>query len=355
MYGIEKSVLLISKSGTEANIRHMADKVKAKGLNFRPHFKTHQSYETAGIFKKHGIEKIAVSNIDMAYHFMNAGFKDICLAIPFNPLQAYHLKNLSSKSRFCITIDSPQHLDLYNEHCTNSTDVMIKIDTGYHRTGVNSGNTSEIMDIIKKINWQSRLHFKGFLVHNGQTYQAASRKEIANIHMDSLQKLQILKSRFSEFSPYISIGDTPSASICEEFGPVDELRPGNFVYYDYMQYQLGACRLDDIACHVIAPVISVHPDRREVILHCGAVHLSKESLYSNGHLHFGEAMRISREGEIQTFSPPAFVTKLSQEHGTVRFSGQEAETFLPGDLLAIIPVHSCLTVNLMKHNSLYID
>lgn len=355
MYGIEKSVLLISKSRTEANIRRMADKAKAKGLDFRPHFKTHQSYETAGIFKKHGIEKIAVSNIDMAYHFLNAGFKDICLAIPFNPLQAHHLKKLSSKSRFCIVVDSLHHLDLYNEHCTNPTVVMIKVDTGYHRTGVNYGNTSGIMEIIKKINRQSRLHFKGFLVHNGQTYQAESRDEISAIHTDSLKKLQYLKNEFSDFSPYISLGDTPSASICEEFGPVDELRPGNFVYYDYMQYQLGACRLDDIACLVAAPVISVQTERKELILHCGAVHLSKESLYSQGHLHFGEVMKISREGEFQTFSPPAFVTKLSQEHGTVRFSGPEAKTFLPGDLLSIIPVHSCLTVNLMKHNSLYID
>ena len=67
-----------------------------------------------------------------------------------------------------------------------------------------------------------------------------------------------------------------------QFGPVDELRPGNFVFYDLMQEEIGACTLDDIAVAMACPVVAVHPDRMQWIIYGGAIHFSKDFLTLEG-------------------------------------------------------------------------
>jgi D-serine deaminase-like pyridoxal phosphate-dependent protein len=44
----------------------------------------------------------------------------------------------------------------------------------------------------------------------------------------------------------------------------------------------------------------------------------------------------------------AWVAGLSQEHGIVHLPETTLARLCPGDLLCIIPAHSCLTVTLMK-------
>jgi D-serine deaminase-like pyridoxal phosphate-dependent protein len=59
----------------------------------------------------------------------------------------------------------------------------------------------------------------------------------------------------------ISIGDTPACSMLEEWGDVDEARPGNFVFYDLTQMTIGSCSAADVGFVVACPVVAVHPAR----------------------------------------------------------------------------------------------
>ncbi len=48
----------------------------------------------------------------------------------------------------------------------------------------------------------------------------------------------------------------------------------------------------------------------------------------------------------------AYVAGLSQEHGLVTVHSNTLTELNVGDVLAILPVHSCLTVNLLRMNYL---
>ncbi|MGM0649463.1 MAG: alanine racemase [Bacteroidota bacterium] len=351
---IEKPVFIVSKTGVDKNIRRMQAKAAKHNLIFRPHFKTHQSPDIGNLFKTHGITKIAVSNLDMAYTFQRDGFRDICLAILFNPRQAYHLQALSRSTGFCIVLESGAFIKKLNLHCHGMVDVMVKIDTGARRTGLAVHDYEKINELILKIRASNKLRFKGFLVHDGHTYQAESIKEISSIHKNSLQQLRNLKTEFSAYAPLISIGDTPSASICTDFSGADELRPGNFVYYDYMQYKLGSCRFNDIACFLAAPVLSVHPGQKKIVIHCGAVHLSKEkSMSDSGQEHYGEVVIPDKNMHIKRLQPRAYLTRLSQEHGIITTENSVINRLKPGDIIGVIPVHACLTANLMFNDTIF--
>ncbi len=341
--------LLLDVDKCLLNIESMFRKARASKVFFRPHVKSHQSIEIASWFRKRGVSGITVSSLKMAVYFSNHGWKDITIAIPAIALDANKINDLAANISLNILVESAEGIDLIGNDAKHELGVFVEIDTGYHRTGISSDDKHSINNILLKIK-NSQLVFKGFLSHFGNTYSAASRDEIVQIYKSSIDTLLALKSHFQAIFPDIqlSIGDTPSCSIINDFVEADEIRPGNFVFFDVMQWKLGSCSFDDIAVALIAPVIAKHPERDEIVIHAGAVHLSKEFIVDeNGNKIFGLISRFS-DGKWSDPIEHAFVTSLSQEHGIVKIRGHEIHSIHPGDLLAILPIHSCLTANLMR-------
>lgn len=170
---------------------------------------------------------------------------------------------------------------------------------------------------------------------------------------DAAYKLNILKEKYiSRFPDLItSYGDTPSCSIADDLSGFDEIRPGNFVYYDVMQYHIGSCLLEDIAVAVACPVVSVYPDRREIVIYGGAVHLSKEFIAADNNFKlFGYVVKLTEDGWSEPI-PGAYVSSISQEHGNAKMTEQFIRKFKPGDVIGVLPIHSCLTADLLKMNS----
>jgi len=146
----------------------------------------------------------------------------------------------------------------------------------------------------------------------------------------------------------VSVGDTPSCSQLPVAEGIDEIRPGNFVFYDVMQFALGSCKYDNIAVSLVCPVVAVHPDRQVAIIYGGAVHLSKEHTLLLPYQEPIYGLAVTWNGiNWDTATLLGHVSALSQEHGIVSLA-QAGINLKPGDLVAVLPVHSCLTANLMQ-------
>ena len=137
----------------------------------------------------------------------------------------------------------------------------------------------------------------------------------------------------------ISVGDTPSCSIIDDFTGVDEIRPGNFVFYDVMQLLLGSCKEEDIAIAVACPIVAKYG---------GAIHLSKDYLEKDdGTKYYGLVALQDGKGWGKILES-TFVASVSQEHGLIITTEDILERLEIGDLLYILPIHSCLTSNLLR-------
>lgn len=347
---IIRPTLLLSKEIALRNIENMSRKAKDLHLNFRPHFKTHQSAEIGEWFREAGVQCITVSSLTMANYFADAGWDDITIAFSVNIPEIPEINELAGRIKLNVLIENPEGLQALQEKITWHTGVFIKIDTGYNRTGIEANRTPQIDQLLEGIQKSPLLQFKGFLSHTGHTYQANSTHDIFSRHFDALLKMKALKTRYQNEWPelIISLGDTPSCSICENFDGVDEIRPGNFVFYDLMQYKLGVCQLSDIAVRMVCPVISVHPSRNEVVIYGGAIHFAKDSIVNlDGKLLYGRVVVTENETKL-LLDEKNYLHALSQEHGILKINPRELHFFKPGELIEIIPVHSCLTANLMK-------
>ncbi|MBN1949779.1 MAG: alanine racemase, partial [Bacteroidales bacterium] len=96
---ITKPTLLLDKAKCLRNIEKMSHRARRANVGFRPHFKTHQSIEIGNWYRDFGVSRITVSSFDMAEYFARAGWQDILVAFPFNPLEINRLNELASISR----------------------------------------------------------------------------------------------------------------------------------------------------------------------------------------------------------------------------------------------------------------
>ncbi len=328
----------------------MINKAQHAGVDFRPHFKTHQSQAIGRWFRELGVEKIAVSSMQMADYFAHDQWQDIMVAFPVNVREMKAINRLASTINLGILLADPHVLDSLSDGLTQKVDFYVKIDVGTHRTGIDAEDIAGIEQLVEKATHNPNLRFKGFVAHAGHTYQTNSLNDVHKVFRKGSKLLAGITRHFKSRFPDIiaSWGDTPTCSLESEFPGIDEIRPGNFVFYDLMQYHLASCDQDQIAMVVAAPVVAKHKERNEIVIYGGAVHLSKDYIILNDtDKVYGEVVRFNEKG-WESFSNPIYVNRLSQEHGIFNCPDEHWEVFKPGDLLGIIPVHSCLTADLLK-------
>ena len=194
------------------------------------------------------------------------------------------------------------------------------------------------------------LQFKGFLGHAGHSYQCRSKEAIEAVHQESKEKILMLKDRYQKQYPelILSYGDTPSCSVTEDFAGIDEIRPGNFTFYDLTQNIIGSNELNEIAVAMACPVVAKHPDRNEIVVYGGGVHLSKDRVEDpEDGVIFGRVAE-QKGASWGACIPKMHLKSLSQEHGIVSVPKEKMQDYAIGDLLWVLPVHSCMAADLMK-------
>ncbi len=350
--------MILDRDRVQRNIRTMADKARAGQARFRPHFKTHQSGAVGRWFAEAGVEAITVSSLAMAEYFAEFGWTDITLAFLLNPLElprlgvlAGHLRDRGG--RLGLTVDSVAAAEALAAAGLPVT-VWLKIDTGYGRTGLAWEDRQGIAAVAAALGRNVTL--SGLLTHSGHSYAARTDQDLQAVWNTTLKRMNKARQALGkERDVLISVGDTPGCATVPDLAGADEVRPGNFVFFDLMQMEIGSCSGDELAVAVACPVVGLYPRRGRVVLHGGAVHLAKERLADRkNRVIYGKTgfLDIQADGSASLGGVvhEAPVVEISQEHGIIavepdRFADLFGDLVI-GDLVLVWPVHSCLTCNL---------
>lgn len=324
----------------------MANKAKRHGKKLVPHFKTAQSHQIGNWAKEYGITEVTTSSIKMAEYLCGQNWENIHIAFPFNPLEIPRLNSLTENQSLSIQLINVITTQLLAEQLKNPVGFFIEIDAGYGRTGVPVSDFGAIEEILLMSQKTNKLIFKGFYIHAGHTYYD---QDIAGLYEQTRNALNMLKYKYQSEYPHLltRTGDTPGCAVMEDFGDIDELGPGNFVFYDLMQVSLGSCDRTDIAVALAVPVVDIKKERKEILIHGGGVHLAKDVLVNpDGTKNFGEVVILNENGWS---IPPqrSFLKSISQEHGLIQASDELIQSVKIGDVLGILPIHSCMTADCM--------
>lgn len=336
------------------NIRRMKRRMDAAGVSFRPHFKTHQSVGIGGIFAAEGIHFITVSSVTMARYFADAGWTDITIAFPLNLRELDRILSLPENVVPGLLI-SDLHTAAYSFPLTllRRAVFWIELDTGHGRSGFPTNDFNLIEFVVKSL-LRAGAALKGFLFHDGHSYAASGVDDIRSIRFHTLRLIAdlrgFLQKKFPGHPFLFSGGDTPSCSHDLPVDGIDEMRPGNFVFYDLQQFVLGSCRADDIALSVYCPVVASYPGQQRAVVYGGAIHLSKDKMTVGEQTIYGLVCSEEQQSALNPahLTNAPLLTSLSQEHGVISGSPGQVSQLATGTWVRVLPVHSCLVVSQMK-------
>lgn len=315
----------------------MREKAISSGVLFRPHVKTHKVVAIGRMQHGGATGAITVSTLAEAEAFAAEGFRDITYAMPIAPDKLDRAAALArSIERLNVLIDSERAFRAVEEH-DFVFDVFLKVDCGYHRAGVDP-NSPDSVRLALALARSERARFQGLLTHAGHSYHARDVEEIRRVAAEEsscLTRFRALLAAEGLADARRSIGSTPTTAVVDRFSDCDEVRPGNYVFFDAFQATVGSCTFADCAVSVLTTVVGSYPERGTLIVDAGALALSKDVSPENIDPRFGYGVVC----DLDLRPLPMRITALSQEHGKVA-----AESTVPvGTRLRIIPNHSCLT------------
>jgi D-serine deaminase-like pyridoxal phosphate-dependent protein len=349
---IDRPTLVVDRARAERNIERMAAKAAASGVRFRPHFKTHNSVEVGDWFRRFGVTAVTVSSVEHAVTFADAGWDDITIAFPLVTRALPVIRDLAARVRLGVLVENPETATALRA-VEAPLDVWVDVDAGYRRSGVVWDDAAGLASVAAAVAALPRHRLRGVLTHAGNTYHAATPAAIEAIWAASATRLAAARDVIAQATGRqdleISVGDTPTCSVVPRFDGVDEVRPGNFVFYDLQQLALGVCAEEDLALAVACPIVGVYPERGEAVVHGGSVQLSRDAAPGPGEgTNHGRLAVVGADGWRLLPADDGYVRSISQEHGVVRCSTAVLSGLRPGDLAFVIPAHACLPANLIR-------
>jgi D-serine deaminase-like pyridoxal phosphate-dependent protein len=352
MNDLKTPCLLLDVGRVHRNVERMNNIARRNNVRLRPHIKTHKCIEVAKIQTAGHDGAITVSTLEEARSFAKHGFTDITYAVPIEKgkfADAIEIKRAGVTLN--LLTDDGATIEELNEAAGDGGekfDVFVKIDCGTHRVGVEP-DSSQAVDIPRKISEAANLNFAGILTHAGHSYDVKTNEEILTIARHECDSMVELAERLRNEGidvPCVSIGSTPTMTHVDHLDGIDEIRPGNYIFFDGYQATLGSCTFDDTALTVLAAVIHRDEKRRKLVIDAGGIALSKD----RGPTHLDPGCGYGHVLDIDGNETGMRVTGLSQEHGEIKAPDDEIISRLKvGDRLRILANHSCLTAAQHSH------
>jgi len=343
--------LVLDLAKVKRNAERMSRRTKQFGADLRPHIKTHKCIEVARIQIAGHSGAVTVSTLAEARAFAANGFTKITYAVPiesgkFN--EAIEISRDCELSLLTDDIDLPDQLNDAAKQANIHLNVFLKVDCGYHRCGVEPTNP-EATEIPRRISNASHLRFAGILTHAGHSYNCQTKPEVLALARHEREVMagfgEALRKEVGQV-PIVSIGSTPTITCVDHLEGIDEVRPGNYIFFDAFQATLGSCSIDDCALTVLASVVHRDRDRRKVIIDAGAIALSKDRGPVGLNPDCGYGRVLDLEGKDLNLT----VSEMSQEHGFMIAQDENTlDRLRVGSRVRVLANHSCLTAALHSH------
>jgi len=352
LQSIKTPSLILDLERVKRNAARISDIAKGNNVRLRPHIKTHKCIEVAKIQAAGHDGAITVSTLTEAKAFSKRGFSDITYAVPVE----------RGKFDECVEIahggvrlnlltddgDTVRQLDNVAGKAGIKFDVFLKIDCGTHRVGVEP-TTDEAVSIPSQVSDAANLNFAGILTHAGHSYDVKTVEDIKAVARHERDVMVELAERLRSDGievPTISIGSTPTISLVDHFNGIDEVRPGNYIFFDAYQATLGSCGFEDTALTVLAAVIHRDRTRKRLVIDAGAIALSKD----RGPVGLDAMCGYGHVLDLEGNETDMRVTSLSQEHGEIQAPDDATlDRFPVGSRVRILANHSCLTAAQHSH------
>lgn len=338
IHDLSTPALLVDIDKLESNIRNWQSEIGANGVALRPHVKTHKVPDIAKMQLAAGSPGITVAKLAEAEVFVTHGFRDIFVAYPvIGPDKWTRAAQLASQIKLIVGVDSEtgaRGLSAAASAAGNTINVRVEIDTGMHRAGIPA---SSALDLCRLVQSLPGLMLDGLFTFRGAGFAGSEGRSAEEVGLEEGQIMVDLADELrSNGVPIqsISVGSTPTSKYAARVKGVTEVRPGTYVFSDYITAEKGYVPYEDVALSIVCTVVSKSaPDK--FTIDGGSKTFCGDIPY----------MRMGMKGYAKAIGMEAYLVSMSEEHGVVQIEGEHIDVKI-GDRIAFYPIHVCTTVNL---------
>lgn len=324
---------------------------------------------------------------------------NVLYGIPLVPSQVDRLANVACKvghGSISVMIDHPDQVDYlcrFWQIAKFPISVFIKIDSGYHRAGLQPTalNKGRLLEKLAESEEKGHTKLLGVYSHSSLSYAGTMPSDAVKHLIQEIQccrqAIQTQSQFFREREIVISVGATPQALSSQNLlqegyagsevktlkdllhdsgtGFLDtkitlELHAGVYPLLDMQQLSTNACpRLQnperEIAISVLAEVCSVYNDgersQPEALIAAGTLALGREPCPSPSYP--GWAMVSQWRQEVVNAPSRLIIERISQEHSVVSWGTYHKS--LPdiplsvGQVVKLFPNHACVAASFYNY------
>ncbi|PVG83786.1 amino-acid racemase [Nocardioides gansuensis] len=313
----------------QCNIDRMQAFAAERGLDVRPHVKTHKCIEIGRRQLEAGAVGITAGNVGEAEVFAGAGFDDIFLAYPVWPsgTKGGRIRELARTTSLRVGVDNAAAIDALVDAMGDEPErlqVVVEIDCGARRSGAPPEAAGELARAVRN----RGLVPIGVYTYPGHGSAGPGSREPAAQDQEAALTTAVRSLKSVGITPQVvSAGSTPTYAYSTG-SVITEIRPGEYVFCDLNNTRLGACEEDQIALFVAATVVSDWvPD--QAILDVGTKAMGREGTPEIGY------------GGVA--GSKAVLWKLNEYHGFLAVPGGEGRPTV-GTVVPVVPNHVCPVV-----------
>jgi D-serine deaminase-like pyridoxal phosphate-dependent protein len=323
IYELDTPAVVIDLDVLEKNIEDMAAECRRLGITLRGHTKSHKNPEIAKMQVAAGSKGIVCQKLGDAENMARAGLDDILMTYNIVGRQKVRrLTELARLRRMTVTVDSLAVASGISEQAALdgvTVGVLVEIDTGGNRTGVQSPAAAE--ELGKQVQELPGLELRGLMTYPSRVVA----KPVVDDVVDRFKKANLPLD-------IISGGGTGEEWESAELG-FTEHRSGSYVYVGLSRI-LGAKGNDGLSAErcplrVVVTVVSVPTEDRLII---------------DGGMKTFRLFPSMPYGLILD-DPGIKFAGMSVEHGHIDTSGSDRK-FKVGDKLTVIPTYQEGVTNL---------
>ena len=346
---LQTPCIVIDLEKAKKNIKEMQAVADRYHCRLRPHIKTHKMVSFAKLQLEYGAAGITCAKVSEAEVMADGGIDDIFIAYPL--VGAFRIKRaiaLHHKvQRLILAVDSMEGATALNEGAREAgicLEVRLEVDTGAKRTGI---VREEAVTLAKKIKRMNNLNLTGIYTFKSLVYQGKPTTDPDKAGLEEGELMKQIAEDMEEAGIQltdISAGSTPTGMQVAQTGNITEIRPGTYIFKDYMLYKEGVAKLEDVAAHFYATVVST-PGEDYAVIDGGTKTFPMDILLNVPPYYYPSYAVVEGTEDLQ-------LIRMNEEHGII--TSKCGKTGLKvGQKIKLTPVHVCTAINMQNQVYIY--
>ena len=332
--GLDTPCYLINLDVMERNIEKMAAYFRHRPVKLRPHMKHHKTPEIAHKQIAAGAVGVCCQKLGEAEAMADGGVDDILITYEIiGPAKISRLVSLARRVNLMVTVDDANNARDLSEAAQAAgvfLGILVDLNCGQNRCGVDPGKPAvELAQVVAR---SPGLDLKGLSGYEGHLQAVVDNEERTTRAREAMAKVTAtVEAIRNQGLPVevVSAGGTGTYNITGDYPGITEVQAGSYVLMDAAYRKV--LQDFDVAGTILTSVISRgSPDR--AVLDCGMKGISTDQW-----------------PPWVVNLPGVEVTKVSDEHLTVRLTDSDSRQLRPGDKVELIPGHNDTTVHLHAH------